>query len=322
MGKKHLGEMQQAGMVPSAVCELDPARLEVAEEDFPGIQTYTSVDDMLSKSDVELVTIITPHDTHARLALQCLQAGRHVVCEKPMAITTSECDEMINEARKRELVLSTYHNRHWDGCILQAVREIGAGAIGEVYRADITMGAHRAPRDWWRDSRSISGGILYDWGVHLLEYTLQIMRGKILEVSGFARQGHWAAQSPWKEDANEDEAAAVVRLDGNRWINLSITSLDPDPRTELIRFHGTDGSYVLNQQTYQVITPGPDGEVLVRRGKNPKGESWQYYANVAQHLAGEEDLVITPEWSRRPIHILDLAVRSAKEEKALKAAHA
>src|ERR1700688_4319663 len=76
MGKAHLTQMQSAGMTPVAVVEIDPSRLEVATSDFPGIGTFASVPEMLRKSDVILVTLITPHNTHAPLALQCLKAGR------------------------------------------------------------------------------------------------------------------------------------------------------------------------------------------------------------------------------------------------------
>ncbi len=118
MGKAHINEMKQAGMTPCAVCEIDKERLQAATADFPGIETYSSVAAMLKRSSVNLITIITPHNTHAKLALQCLNAGRSVVCEKPLAITTTECDAMLAAARKKHVVLSTYHNRHWDGCIL------------------------------------------------------------------------------------------------------------------------------------------------------------------------------------------------------------
>ncbi len=198
MGSAHLAQMQQAGMTPVAVAEIDPKRLEVAEEDYPGIQTYPSTAAMLKGSDVNMVTIITPHNTHAKLAVQCLKAGRHVVCEKPLAITTAECDRMIAAARKSRVVLSTYHNRHWDGCVLEAVRQIRSGVIGEVLRVEAHMGGYGKPGDWWRSSKSISGGILYDWGVHLLEYSLQIIDSDMAEVSGFASYGHWAKKTAWK----------------------------------------------------------------------------------------------------------------------------
>jgi scyllo-inositol 2-dehydrogenase (NADP+) len=81
MGRGHLNQMKAAGMSPVAVAEVDPTRLEAAKVDFPGIETYKSVTEMLKKSSVDLVVLITPHNTHAPLAIQCLKAGRHVVCE-------------------------------------------------------------------------------------------------------------------------------------------------------------------------------------------------------------------------------------------------
>ncbi len=141
MGRQHLTFMKKAGMTPVAVAELDETRLKVAQEEFPGIETYTSVSAMQDKSDVNLVVIITPHNTHAELALQCLRAGRHVISEKPLAITTEECDAMISEAAKQNLLLSTYHNRHWDGCVLKALEQIHQRkVIGEVYRIEAHMG--------------------------------------------------------------------------------------------------------------------------------------------------------------------------------------
>ena len=156
MGRHHIQEMQAAGMTPAAVTDIDAERLAVAQADFPGIQTYTSTREMLKKSDVDLVTLITPHNTHAKLAMQCLHAGRHVCCEKPLAITTAECDRMIAAAKKNRVVLTTYHNRHWDGCILRAVKEIRKGVIGDVVRVEAHMGEWRKPGNWWRTSKRIA----------------------------------------------------------------------------------------------------------------------------------------------------------------------
>ena len=89
MGRAHLNQMKAAGMTPVAVTEVDASRLKVATVDFPGIETYATVDAMLKKSKVDLVALITPNNTHAPLALKCLKAGRHVVSEKPLAITTA-----------------------------------------------------------------------------------------------------------------------------------------------------------------------------------------------------------------------------------------
>ena len=322
MGSAHLNEMKRAGMTPTAVADPDPARLLAAGKDFPGIETYASAAEMLKKSDVQLLAIITPHNTHAKLALQCLRAGRHVVCEKPFAITTAECDAMIAEARKRKLVVSTYHNRHWDGCILQAMKTIVEdGAIGDIVRIEAHMCGYGQPGDWWRTSKSISGGILYDWGVHLLEYSMQLMRADMAEVAGFARTGFWAPKTRWKNDSNEDEGYAVVRFKTGQWLSLNISSIDSNPRPNILDVTGTTGSFVMNHGDWELIAC--EGGVTTRkRGRNPGSEGWRFYQNIADHLTKGEKLVITPEWARRMIHILDLADRSAKAGKALRVTYA
>ncbi len=324
MGQQHLSQMQAAGMTPCAVSDLDESRLEVAREDFPDIETYASVGDMLAGSDVNLIVLITPHNTHADLALQCLAAGRHAVVEKPMAITTDECDRMIAAAAAGRLLLSTYHNRHWDGWILRAVDQIlGQGVIGDVIRVEAHMGGYRKPGDWWRSSRTISGGILYDWGVHLLEYSLQLLSGNLTEVTGLAHSGFWAAESKWGDDANEDEAYVVARFDSGQWLTLQMSSIDSFAKgaeRNWVEVTGTKGTYLFGGSGWKTIVPGPDGAVT-EEGENPTSEGHRFYQNVAAALVGEEDLVITAEWARRPIHILDLGVRSAQAGHALPAQH-
>jgi scyllo-inositol 2-dehydrogenase (NADP+) len=318
MGKSHLNEMQRAGMVPTAVAEIDKSRLKVADGDFPGIETYSSVAEMLKKSDVNLLAIITPHNTHAKLALQCLRAGRHVVSEKPLAITTAECDAMIAEAKKQRVVLSTYHNRHWDGWIMQAVKAIKKGAIGEVFRIEAHMGNYSKPGPWWRSSKSISGGILYDWGVHLLEYALQLIDSPIAEVSGYAKAGFWAPKTKWKKDGNEDEGHAVVRFKDGKWLSLNVSAIDSNPKPSRLEITGTKGTYLINFGQWEIISH-VDGNRVSTKGRDPKSEGWRFYKNIADHLSKGKPLVITPQWARRPIHILDLANQSAKKGVALKA---
>jgi scyllo-inositol 2-dehydrogenase (NADP+) len=319
MGKAHLDEMVRAGMKPAAVCEIDESRLAVAAKDFPGIETYTKVEDMLKKSDVNLVTIITPHNTHAALAMKCLKAGRNVVAEKPLAVTTAECDAMIAAAKKSKAVLSTYHNRHWDSIILGAMKHLKAGAIGEIVRVDIDWAGWGKPGDWWRSSKSISGGILYDWGVHLLEYTLQMVRSDITEVTGYSWSGVWASQTKWKKDTNEDEGFLVVRFKSGAWSTLRFSSIEEKPY-QVFKVLGTKGSMALDFGATEITTHQGDDKVTTRI-PNPGSEGWKFYQNIADHLTKGTALVITPEWSRRPIHILDLACQSAKAGRAMKSTY-
>jgi predicted dehydrogenase len=317
MGRAHMTEMKKAGMTPVAVADLDASRLAVARADFPGIATYGSMAEMLKKSDVQLVTLITPHNTHTALALEVLRSGRHVVSEKPLAITTAQCDAMIATAKKKGVILSTYHNRHWDGSIMEVLRQIKAGVIGEVVRVEAHMGAWEKPGDWWRTSKSISGGILYDWGVHLLEYSLQIVDSEITEVTGFAKNGYWAPQTPWKKDTTEDEGFAVVRFANGKWVTLAISGIDSNPKRGMLEITGTDGTYIMNYNDWETVTH-QDRRTIITKGKNPPAEGWRFYQNIVDHLVKGEPLVITGQWARRPIHILDLACRSAALGRSVK----
>ncbi len=317
MGKYHLDRMAEAGMTPVAVAELDPARLAVAKTDFPGIQTFETVGGMLAAARPDLVAIITPHNTHAELALQCLAAGAAVVCEKPMAITVEECDRMIAAAKEQGLLLSVFHNRHWDGCILEAVdRIVRQGQIGEVFRVEAHMGGYGNPGDWWRSSRSISGGIHYDWGVHLLEYTLQLVDAEVVEVSAFAKEGFW--ETKWGADTNQDELTAIVRFANGVLLNLRISHLDANPDPGQLVLTGTKGKYYMDQRGYELYTRS-GSETHIVKAPNRPGQPEAYYRNIADALTGTGKLIITPEWSRRTIQILDLATRSAQEGRAIRA---
>ena len=330
MGKSHLDQMKKAGMTPFAVCEIDPARLKVATDDWPGIETYTKLDDMLKQSDVDLIVHITPHHLHYSLAAKCVKAGKHVVTEKPFVVTTQQADKLIALAEKHDVMVSTYHNRHWDGWILKARREVEKGSIGRVHRVELRFGKYGPPKDWWRTSKSISGGVMYDWGVHLLEYALQVVPGRVTEVAGFARTGHWEQEigdkSPYRGDFNEDEATAVVRFDSGAMIDLRITQLDPVGRPPMSIF-GDKGSYVIEtfnpkaERQWVMNKANAKHELKETFGKHPEGKQHRFYKNIADYLTGKDELIITPEWARRPIHILDLADRSAKQNKALKARH-
>jgi scyllo-inositol 2-dehydrogenase (NADP+) len=310
MGKAHFNEASRAGMTPTAVADLDPERLRIAEEEFPGIQTYTDVKKMLASSDANLIIIITPHNTHAALSVQCLEAGKHVVVEKPFAVTTEECDAMIQAAKDHQVMLSTYHNRHWDGCILHALETIQSGIIGDIVRIEARMGSWGKPGDWWRSSKSISGGILYDWGVHLLEYSLQLLDTKMVEVMGYSKTGFWGNQTTWKDDTNEDEATAMVRFENGAYLFLQISHLESNPHPKWLEITGTKGTYAFDHMAWECITH-ENGTTVTKKGKNPDSQSWQYYQNVADHLVKDTPLVIYPEWARRPVHILDLAGKSA-----------
>ena len=154
--------------------------------------------------------------------------------------------------------------------------------------------------------------------MHILEYTLQVVNSDILEVNGFSWSGIWAPETKWKNDTNEDDAFLTVRYASGAWSTLAMTSIDSRPNANWFKITGTKGTYLMNWDAGEIVTH--DGnKTISTRIPNQQGEGWKLYQNIADHLTKGEKLIITPEWARRPIHILDLACRSAKKGASLRA---
>ena len=313
MGRHHLeGMAEHKGLVPWAVCDLDETRLAAARKEFPGIETHADLGEMLRKSDVELLAIILPHHLHAKAAIQCLNAGRHVVVEKPFAVTVAECDGMIAAAKKSKVMLSTYHNRHWDANIVTTMKHLGK--IGRPFRWESCHGGYSKPREWWRSYKEYSGGIIFDWGAHFTEWMLQVMAYEMVEISGF--QVH----EVWTDFSNEDEVQAVVRFKGDAVAEHTSSTITAAGKP-MIRIVGTQGAIVADHGAVTVHTVARDGSRVATAVPMEPRAGWKYYRNVRDHLLKGKELIITPELARRVIQVMDYACRSAKAGKALKATY-
>ena len=314
MGRHHLRLLAaNSDYTPWAACDIIEERLEAARQEFPGIETYADIGEMLRKSEVELVIIVLPHNLHAQAAIQCLKAGRHVVVEKPFAITVAECDRMIAAARKSGVTLSAFHNRHWDGNIVTIMKHLKK--IGRPVRWESQHGGWAAPRDWWRADKEVSGGVVYDWGAHYTEWMLQVMNDQMTEISGFA------VNEVWPQCTNEDELTYVVRFKAGGVGAHTETSIDMGSKPA-IRIVGTKGAIVASGPTVEIHQVRANRSRTVTSHPAPDRAGHAYYANVANHILRGETLVITAEWARRVIQVLDYACRSAQAGRAMKPKYA
>lgn len=305
MGKTHLESLQKnEGFIPAAVCDLDAARVEVAHTDFPGIETYTNVAQMLKKANLDLVIIITPHNTHAPLALQCLKAGVGVVVEKPMAITTKEVTEMCAEAKKRKLFLSTFHNRRWDGDFMALKKIVADGVIGRIFRIEAGFYGYRKQGKWWRSIKEVSGGNVYDWGAHFTDWILGIKTEKITSV-----QGMTVKNAEWNDYTNEDHSEVHVHFADGCWSTLTISNLAAVDKNRWV-ICGEKGSITAGHDKW-IVKEWHRGRITTSEVPFDKSNWDGYYANVAAHLTKKEPLSVTPESAARVIGVLDTALASA-----------
>ena len=137
------------GLELTAVCDPNPLRVEAARELAPGVRGHATGERLLADPEVDLVIVSTPPDTHADWALRCLEAGKHVVVEKPFCLTVEEADRQIAAAAERGLTLAVYQNRRWDPDYLALKAVIRSGQLGEVFHYESFIGGYGHPCNYW-----------------------------------------------------------------------------------------------------------------------------------------------------------------------------
>lgn len=318
MGRAHGSYIRDTeGLELVAVCDISPERTAAAAEDFPGITTYNSVDELVANPDIDLCVIVLPHNLHASVSIQCSNAGKHVIVEKPMCVTVDEATSMIEAARAAGKMLSVFHNRRQDADYKLLRRLIvEEQLIGDVFSVEIFSGGYNPQNPkWWRSSKEISGGYFYDWGAHFLDWLLGIVPGKVSDVSGYFHK------RVWNDVTNEDQVQAVIRFESGTVVNITMSSIAhaQKPRWWVL---GEKGAIVDRQKTWGQGTFEVTGKF--ESNGHPavlqipyKGDSeWQtYYANIAAHLLEGAELDVKPEQARRIIAIIEGA------EKASQAGH-
>lgn len=281
-----------------AVCDINPERLKVAKNDFPNIETFENIDELLKIPQLDLVIVITPHSTHAPLALKSLQAGKNVVVEKPMCITVNEATEMIETAKRSRVMLSVFHNRRYDGDFLTIKDSIKY--VQPIFHIELYLGYFIRPGVGWRSDKKISGGLFYDWGSHLVDWVLQLIPEKIDHISGYTHK------RLWHNIDIEDEVEVIIKFKSGAIadIQLSTISAINKPRWRIL---GENGGIVSETENLKIIIPKDNMEMKV----NYKQSEWgKYYSNIADHLIYGEKLDITAESARRVIDVIETAEKS------------
>lgn len=310
MGKHHANQMMSTdGITCVAVCDRDKARAEAAKEDLPHINAYTDVDEMLKKEDFDYVAVVLPHNLHAPIAIQCLNAGKHAIVEKPMCITIGEGTAMINAARKSNVMLSVYHNRRWDADFWTLKEIVESGAIGTVFHVEMWGGGYGRPNpNWWRSDKRVSGGHFYDWGAHYLDWLLNIIPEKMINVTGFFHN------RVWHDITNEDHVQAVIRFANGVVADVQMSSIAKvgKPRWRVL---GTHGSAVSESGHFRVLSEvegQPKEQEIKFKGRPGPG----FYQNLVAAMNGEAEVIVKPEEARRVIAVMELAELSSDTHRA------
>jgi len=191
---------------------------------------------LLERSDIDAVIVSTPPSLHAEMCIRALQAGKHVLCEKPLARTPDECEAILNAAEKHGRFLATGFNYRFYPSVLKARALLDAGVIGELdhIRSYTGYSATAHDHDWLHDVDVMGGGALRDNGIHLIDLTRYFL-GDVAEVKGFA------TNSVWDFEGCEDNGFALLRSSAGRIASLQASWTEWRGYRLLVELYGTRG---------------------------------------------------------------------------------
>ena len=244
-----------------AIVTRDSARRAQAEHDHPRARVVETAHRLWEMArDLDLVVVATPNRTHAPLTREALEAGIAVVVDKPFAPTPQEGRPLIEEAWRRQLMLTVFQNRRWDGDFLTVRRLLADDALGTIFRFETRFDRWRpTPKPGWRERSDPheAGGLLYDLGSHLIDQAL-LLFGPVATVYAEVDRRRDGV------DVDDDVFVALTHRSGVR-SHLAMTSIAAQPRT---RFHvlGSRAAYVKYGPEIQ--------EEALRRGERADRPGW------------------------------------------------
>lgn len=181
-GAWHCNQILKSDVVTLAgTYDIKENRRQAAQDN--GVFVYENNEAIFADANVDIVVVATPNDVHEDLVVRGLLSGKHVICEKPVALSVAEFDRMVAASEKSGKILSVHQNRRWDVDFLAVKQVIESGEIGEVLRVESRIHGSRGIPSDWRCHKAPGGGMVLDWGVHLIDQMLQLVPDKIVSVS-------------------------------------------------------------------------------------------------------------------------------------------
>ncbi|KVX12215.1 oxidoreductase [Burkholderia ubonensis] len=311
----------------AAIATGQPDRARAA---YPDARIVADLDALLALDDIECVVIATPNDTHFPLARQVLDAGRHVVVDKPVTLTSDEALALARLANARSRVFAPFHNRRWDGDFLTVRRVVESGELGRITCVTSHFDRFRPQvRVRWREEAARGGGLLLDLGPHLIDQALALF-GLPDTVS--------ATVKTRRDDGSAPDFVHVQFGYPDKDVALHASALSA---IEPARFtlHGTRGSYQkfgLDTQEDQLkagLTPddvefgggNPPGVLRVLDGdvetERPvptlDGQYAEFYRALAASIREGAPFPVTPQDAVDVMTIIELAAQSEHEGRRL-----
>ncbi|GHU70765.1 oxidoreductase [Clostridia bacterium] len=326
-GWHHEHAQEVPGIKVTAAYDIDPERVALARE--KGLTGYGTLEEFLADKSINVVLVATPNDVHCELVCAALEAGKHVICEKPVALSLDELDKMIETAERNGRLFSVHQNRRWDTDFQIAKEIIQSGQLGNVYAIQSRLHGSGGAMHGWRGELKHGGGMLLDWGVHFIDQALQICGyDDLVSVT--------CHTAKVKTEEVEDYFNLIFdrKSGGYYQIEIGTFVLKELPRWMLLGDEGIayikdfsrSGAVVTLNSTIEdepvivqtaagptrTFAPRPVEVKVEHELPDPQGKWTEYYKNIAETVEGKAELIVKPWQVRKTMAAIFAAFESAR----------
>ncbi len=314
------------------IYDINPERNAVAEKN--GIHAFASREELLSDERIDIVTIATPNDFHKEIAIDALEHGKNVISEKPVAMNSAELEEMIAAANRCGKLFTVHQNRRWDEDYLTMKKLLDTNELGPVFRIESRVQGSRGVPGDWRNMPEHGGGMVLDWGIHLLDQALMMTLPRKLK-SVYAELTYVTNENC--DDGFrttlifDDGLSFYVEVTTSNFIELPLWYMLGENGSAVINNWQCDGEVVKvsdweNRDAVPIVagagitkTMAPRTDDTIKRYPLPvqKADWGEYYKNVFAYIRGESDIIVTHNQQRRLMKLVETIFESAAKNEVI-----
>ena len=317
------------------VYDVDPKRMELAKsEGFEKL--YDSYEAMLADASLDIIVVATPNNFHKTLVCQALEAGKAVVCEKPVAMSSGELQDMMDTAKRTGSLFTIHQNRRADADYLAMREQAESGLLGKVFEIESRVTGSRGIPEGWRQYAVAGGGMMLDWGVHLIDQLMMMNPTPVTSV--FCDMYHVAYQEcddGFKLQLKfEDGVMATIEVGTSHYIEAPRWYVCGDRGALTIPDWSCNGKVVRASQhevTWEeeiIYTKAGPTKTMAPRAKDTIEEIALdpdkyfsdydvFYRNLADVLDGTAELRVKPEEAMRVMKVMEAAFESDRTGQAI-----
>lgn len=306
-----------------AVSKKNNSRIEELKNKYE-VEVYLNNDDLLINKKIDYVVIATTNEVHEELTIQAMKKGKNVIVEKPMSMDYKSTLRMIEASNNYKKNLFVYQSQRWDRDYLLVKDIIDSNKLGKIMLIEANTlefgeewggwGIHGMD-DPWRFKAKYGGGILMDWGPHLVDHILQIMKKDPLGVFGILQSGTWSNEV-------EDFFSAILKFNDNVICKIRAFSncMIPPPRWFIVGTKGTlkvKGTLTNIWDEAEISFKNDDGQKELQKIKmidHPgAGFSSGFYDNFVKYINGEISEFVTMHDGSKVVKILEMIRKSSEK---------